>query len=224
MDSTAILSATIICGAPGAGKSAFARHLLHDDGGPRSLWLADDDRTLNIDVCSLDMNKSSWGTDRILHFRNGSSVVLSPDITAAHLAEIIDDGVRHVFLVCSGDPRELVERLGLQHSTQIRVDRMLLVIDAAKYARQLQGKPPDCDNVAANLTNALIPECQAIILNKRDLVTREEMDAVKRAVQTMNPTALIEETRFGRADASKLMETAPAGFDCERLFSVLNPA
>jgi G3E family GTPase len=217
-----MLSATIICGNPGAGKSAFARHLLHEDGGPKSLWLADDARTLNIDVCSLDMNKSSFGPDRVLTFRNGSSVVFAPDITAARLADIIDEGMQHVFLISSGDPRELVERLGLQHSNLIRVERMLLVIDTVNYARQLQGKQLQ-GAATGDLTETLIAECQAIILNKRDLVTREEMDAVRRAIQHLNPSALIEETRFGRADGSKLMEATLPVFNCDRLFSAVSP-
>ena len=194
-----MMQATIVFGLPGAGKSALARHLIHDLQAPPAAWFADDDRTLNFDATCLDLTRSDWAMRRMIWFRSGSCFVLNLDLCEQRIAELAAEGIEHIFVVCSGDPSLLYAKLAEVGSLQ--VNRAVLVLDAVRHLRDVREDRLDaCADWATLMTRA-----DSIVLNKRDLVSREDMAYWLRFLQgRLGRGVDIIESKFGRVSAQRL--------------------
>lgn len=197
-----MMQGTVIFGLPGAGKSALARSLIHDFAGPPAAWFADDDRTLNFDATCLDLHRSDWASQRMIWFRNGSCFVLNLDLSASRMESLRRAGIHHIFIVCAGDPLELAERL--RSEAVVEVTRSVLVMDARFHLRELTLRDKDTTEALLVLERYLAL-ADIVVVNKRDLVSREDAAVLKNWLTARRGDTLeIIEARFGKLGSSPL--------------------
>jgi G3E family GTPase len=197
-----MLQSTMIFGLPGAGKSALARSLIHEPHCPPSAWFADDDRTLSFDATCIDTQRSAWAAERVLWFRSGSCFVMNLDLTPERLKTLEKSGITQVFVVCTGEPSVLLERL--QQTNGLSIVRRILVVDAAYHSRVGVEGSQFLDEELSRL----VPLADTIVLNKRDLTARDDLLRLRAELGFLKPGVELFESRFGRVVQGVLAQGA----------------
>jgi len=89
-----------------------------------------------------------------------------------------------------------------------RLDAIVTVVDARHIMQHLQEEKPEG---VENESVEQLAFADVVLLNKIDLVTREEIDSVKKAIHDINISAKIHETTNSRIDPKELIDIK--GFD-----------
>jgi G3E family GTPase len=90
-----------------------------------------------------------------------------------------------------------------------KLDAIVTVVDAKHLVDQLDGAPEAQEQIAF---------ADIVILNKTDLVGREELLAVTSRIRAMNPTALIHETERCGIELDQILERG--AFSLDRILEV----
>ena len=206
-----MLRVTLVFGLAGAGKSALARHLLHDEHSNGFLCISDDDRTINFDSLFIDRDRSNWLADRRVYFKNGSAFGLSIERQLAHLTErscpILAARARQVIVFSSDVGQGLKWLADTARESALKIERLVVVVDCLRYYKAHFKNALSDEDLELDI---MIPLAHAVLLNKRDLCSKEIVNTVSERIKLLNENAVIEETRFGKANGfNLLLNTAP---------------
>ncbi len=99
-----------------------------------------------------------------------------------------------------------------------RLDNVVTVVDALRLATEFgAGKDLVKEDIdEEDIENLLIEQiefCNVIVLNKIDEVTKEELAEVKAVIKTLQPTAKILETNYGKVDLKEMLSTNNFNFE-----------
>jgi len=185
---SAAIPVTIIGGCVGAGKTTFINHLLAGSG------------THRLAVVTNEFGSTPLDRQRIAQMR-GTTVDLADGCACCtHAAELVltlaslcggPQPPTQILIEANGasDPRRIASVVGLRG---LRFDALVAIADA-EAIRALAGDPDSGAPVRRQLVAADI-----IVLNKIDLVTPSEKDAVRDWVSELVPGARIVEASHGR--------------------------
>ena len=104
----------------------------------------------------------------------------------------------------------------------VRLDNIVAVVDALRLVDEFGGgqkllEEPEGEEDIASLLVQQIEFCNTILINKTDLVSREQLDQVKAVVRALQPTAQMIETVKGEIDLDKILDTKL--FDFEKVYN-----
>lgn len=186
----------------GAGKTTLLQNILTQTQGVRAGVIVNEFGRVSIDGRVLERN----GLEMV-EITNGS--IFCACLKAKFVDALIEFS-RHpidvLFVENSGfaDPSELQRLLkSLPLKRPYRYTGAVAVVDCTSFLDMLDLMPVVGNQVAA---------ANRILLNKTDLATPEEVQAVRRAVQALNPSARVFETSYARVDLSALLD-APGAVD-----------
>jgi G3E family GTPase len=215
---------TILCGFLGAGKTTLLQHLLTQASGRRWALVVNDMAALNIDAALVRAKAGEpEGTERDLVELGGGCVCCSSrDELAETISELAASGrYEHILVETTGaaEPRSVAalftqkNLFGRSLTDFATLSALITVIDAAHFLREWQ---IDQNRTArAIVTGTIRPlfelmieqaECaDLIVINKRDLVSEEELAKLETILRGLNPRAeLISATR-GEFSADQLL-------------------
>jgi len=182
---------TILTGFLGAGKTSLLNHILHADHGLRVAVLVNDFGAINIDT------QLVVGVEgETVSLANGCICCTIRDDLMVALLKLMarPDRPEYILIETSGvsDPAAVaLTFLMPQLRPLIHVDSILTVIDA-EQVRGLEGQN-------AVLALYQIGAADIVIINKVDLVSADELQAVRDWVRQISPQARLLETTHGRA-------------------------
>jgi G3E family GTPase len=210
---------TILSGGLGAGKTTLLNHLFTVGGEDYDIAvLVNDVGEVNVDADLIENGSE-------LSMEDGGVTELSNGCICCGLQNELDQELRHLaldgefdYLVieASGisDPAPIAQRFvsPARASALYDLDTTVTVVDAAQFHQAfVDGRPlKSTDDDARPLSELLAEQvefCDVLVLNKCDLVSETEREAVERVVRTLHPGVEIVRTTESTVDPERVLET-----------------
>ncbi|MFB1082217.1 GTP-binding protein [Jeotgalibacillus sp. JSM ZJ347] len=224
---------TVLSGYLGAGKTTLLNHILHSKQDLRAAVIVNDMSEVNIDGGQLKKGYFSRTDETLVEMQNGCiCCTLREDliIEVKRLAEIGE--IDYIIIESTGisEPIPVAqtfvyedEETGIDLSQVTRLDTMVTVVDALRFADDLESgetlldrKQTDDEQDERDVSDLLIDQVEfadLIILNKIDLVSTEEADAIRVLLKTLNPDAKILTASYGQINPLNLLNTGAFDFE-----------
>ena len=219
------IPATIITGFLGAGKTTLLRHVLEHAGGRRIAVIVNEFGALGIDGDTLRACGITGCDDEdIVELANGCLCCTVADDFLPTMEALVSrpNPPEHIVIETSGLalPKPLLKAFNWPSiRTRLTVDGVIAVVDApavhagrfaddpAEVARQRAADPSlDHDNPLAEVYEDQLMSADLVVLNKTDLLTAAEIDAVATAITGSIPRAVkLVRTSEGRLDPAVLL-------------------
>lgn len=190
-ETTSRIPLTILTGFLGAGKTTLLNHLLHADHGLRVAVMVNDFGAINIDsqlVIGVE-------DEQTVTLSNGCICCSIRDDLYAAAVQLIRraDPPEYLIIEASGvsDPAAVAQTfLETALAERVQLDGILAVVDAEQFTHL----PQELEVLAMDQ----IGVADIVVLNKVDLVTAEELAAIKEQIQYISRKSRILETTFGQ--------------------------
>ena len=224
---------TIVTGFLGAGKTTLIRHLLANAGGRRLALIINEFGDVGVDG---DLVKScsdaACPEDAIIELANGCICCTVADDFAPAIMALLSREPKpdHIVVETSGLalPKPLIKAFDWPDlRSRLTVDGVVAVVDAAAVAegrfaddparvaeQRLADPSLDHDNPLEEVYEDQLTSADLVVLNKADLVDKNQLDALKAQIARAVPRAVkIAPVREGAIDPDVLIGMNAAAED-----------
>ncbi len=224
---------TLLTGYLGAGKTTVINHILANQEGLKVAVIVNDIGEVNIDAELIERGGvvNEQNSD-LVALQNGCiCCTLSVDLMNQIANLVAQKKFDYILIEASGicDPipiAQTIDTLSNQTISNVTpngvcvLDNITCVVDAYRLAQEFGcGKDLVKEGIdEEDIENLLIQQiefCNKIILNKVDMLSKEELAEVKAVIRELQPEAKIIETNFGKVDVKEVMATGE--FDIEKI-------
>ncbi|MFB6108617.1 MAG: GTP-binding protein [Haloplanus sp.] len=209
---------TLLSGSLGAGKTTLLNHLLANAGDRDVAVLVNDMGELNVDADLVTRDSDLAVGGGVTELSNGCICCeLRDDLETAVVRLARDRDFDHLVVEASGisEPRP-VARIFTAGSAAARYDlsTLITVVDARQFydafggdgAAERRGAEGDDARPLEDLLVEQVEVSNLVVLNKTDLVTDAELDAVEEMVRALRPDAEVVRTEYSRLDPAALFD------------------
>ena len=210
---------TILSGGLGAGKTTLLNHLLTVGGEEYDIAvLVNDVGEVNVDANLIENGSElSLEDGGVTELSNGCICCgLQNELDQELLRLAFDEEFDYLVIEASGisDPVPIAQRFvsPARASTLYDLDTTVTVVDAAQfYQAFVDGRPiKSTDDGSRPLSDLLAEQvefCDVLVLNKCDLVTEDEREAVGRVLETLHPGVDITRTTESAVEPDEVLGT-----------------
>ena len=210
---------TILSGGLGAGKTTLLNHLLTVGGEEYTIAvLVNDVGEVNIDANLIENGSElSLEDGGVTELSNGCICCgLQNELDQELLRLAFDEEFDYLVIEASGisDPVPIAQRFvsPARASTLYDLDTTVTVVDAAQFHQTfVDGRPiKSTDDGSRPLSDLLAEQvefCDVLVLNKCDLVTEDEREAVERVLETLHPGVTITRTTESAVEPDDVLGT-----------------
>ena len=211
--SDARIPVTVLTGYLGAGKTTLLNRILSEDHGQRYAVIVNEFGEIGIDA-----DLVTHSNEELFEMNNGCicCTVRGDLIRTLHglLARPASSGAFDAVIVETtglADPGPVAQTFFVDAKlrAQLRLDSITTLVDA----RHITGQLADSREAAEQVAFA-----DQIVLNKTDLATESELQAVERQLRRLNPLAPIQ--RAWRAGVALHTVLGCGGFDLDRIVAL----
>ncbi|WWC88481.1 uncharacterized protein L201_003392 [Kwoniella dendrophila CBS 6074] len=201
---------TLLTGYLGAGKSTLLDYILKEEHGYKiAVCMNDFGDTTDIEAKSLTLSdpNSQQTTTEFLSLPNGCLCCSFKDMGIAAIEEMVANapgGIDWVMVELTGvaDPGPIVRSFWANEEMgDLILDGVVCVVDSRNVQKQL-AEQRDGDEI--NECQKQVACADVILLNKLDLVTKDQMKEVESTIRTINPTLKVHHTTHSRMPLSDL--------------------
>lgn len=234
---------TLITGYLGSGKTTLMNELLKMQSNKKIAIVVNDMGAINIDA-TLIKNKSltRYPDMELINMQNGCICCTLREQFMEQIIELSQKNIDAILVEASGisDPVSIAEAFlaykEIQKETPIYLDSVITVVDADRiYSEFLDRLSDNADSEMMddekeeeedpdiiNLITDQIEFCSLILLNKCDLLTKEQLGEVKKIIEILQPEAKIIETEYAKVDFEDIVSHESYDYDRIRDSSLIN--
>ncbi len=225
---------TVLSGFLGAGKTTLLNHVLHNKENMRVAVIVNDMSEVNVDARLVENQGSINRTEeKLVEMSNGCICCTLREDLLKEVEKLANENRFDYLLIEStgiSEPLPVAqtfsyvdETLGIDLSSISRLDTLVTVVDAFNFLKDyssddtLKGRAvTDMEGdyrTIVNLLNDQVEFANVIVLNKTDLVSKEELGLLKSIIRKLNAEAKIVESEFGKVSLDKILHTSLFDFD-----------
>jgi len=219
---------TVLSGFLGAGKTTLLNYILSNREGLRVALLINDMSEINIDSQLVKGGETTLNRaeEKLIELSNGCICCTLREDLLQEVGRLAIEGRFDYLLIEStgiSEPLPVAETFlfedeeGRSLSNVAKIDTMVTVVDAFNFLKDFQSidelrdrslglTEQDNRDVAQLLVNQ-IEFANVIVVNKIDLLTKEQRCELHGMLSSLNPTAQLLETSFGKIDLTEILNT-----------------
>lgn len=215
---------TLLCGYLGAGKTTLLNKVLNNQEGYRVAVIVNDIGEINVDASLIAKGGHITDTSDIVPLTNGCICCTLKSEMTKGIEKLISKGLYDYILIeASGvcEPMPIAQELELIRNGYL--DNVVGVVDAARLVDEfasgeklLKKEEIDEEDIESLLVQQ-IEFCSTLVINKKDLVSPEELKKVRMVVDALHPGAKVIETSQGDVAVKDILNTN--SFDFEAVFN-----
>lgn len=222
---------TLLTGYLGAGKTTVVNYVLRNQSGMKVAIITNDMGEINVDADLIEKENSISRNDKsLVALSNGCICCTLRTDLIKQIAELVKPNCfDYILIEASGicEPLPIAQALTLldgslgngQLPKICRLDTIATIVDAYRLVSEFMGGTTllhtnelDDEDIARLLVEQ-IEFCNLIILNKVDLVSKEQLHDIKTILQTLQPSAEIIETSYGKVAPEKILNAHRFNFE-----------
>ena len=214
---------TLLCGYLGAGKTTLLNRVLTNQKGYRVAVIVNDIGEVNVDEKLISKEAQIKDSSSIVPLTNGCICCTLKSDMVNQIEELMKTGkYDYIMIEASGvcEPMPIAQAI---ETIEIgKLDNVVGVVDASRLVDEFdEGKSLLKDGIEEEDIESLLIQqiefCSTLIVNKRDLVTDEQMKMVRAVINKIQPTVKVIETIRCDVPVEEIMGTDR--FDFETVYA-----
>ena len=230
-NSRELIPVSLLCGFLGAGKTTLLKHVLetkHAEDGFKCAVIVNDMAALNIDKALIDQS-ALVQSDEVIAMQNGCFCCTLQSDLVDQIVKLAQKNIfNYILIEASGvsEPSQIAplfelcddehdheeeHKEGPQLAEVARLDTCVTVVDAAEFYNNLDSmkvyEQNEEQNTIAELLMEQIEFSNVVVLNKKDLVTKEQLINIEDRISLINPKARIVKALNSKINVLDILDT-----------------
>lgn len=214
---------TLLCGYLGAGKTTLLNRVLTNQKGYKVAVIVNDIGEVNVDERLISKEAKIEDSSSLVPLTNGCICCTLKSDMVKQIEELMKTGkFDYIMIEASGvcEPMPIAQAI---ETIEIgKLDNVVGVVDAARLVDEFdEGKSLLKEGIdEEDIESLLIQQiefCSTLIVNKRDLVTDEQMKMVRAVINKIQPTVKVIETTRCEVSVDEIIGTDR--FDFETVYA-----
>lgn len=210
---------TLLCGYLGAGKTTLMNKVLTNQKGYKVAVIVNDIGEVNVDETLIAKGANITDTSSIIGLQNGCICCTLKSDLVQQIEDLIKTGrFDYILIEASGVCEPMPIAQAIEQIRNGRLDNVVSVVDAKRLVDEFSGGDSLLNkNMGEEDIESLLVQqiefCSTLIINKKDLVSEDEMKKVRAVVNALQPHVKVIETSRGEVDVSDILSTERFDFD-----------